>query len=319
MNMKSYPQSKKDSGAFSTKLFSLSQFQCNALCDEGYTVSFFFRHDKAPKIPVKYDSFDLSDTAKRVIWLAERLPNVWTKIYMDNLYNSKKLFSALFEAKCLGHEVTRPSGRGIPDGIKQAVELNVKKAEALKGTTMAAQLAHDKSCPHLLAVCVYDQKPVHVLSMAAECVEWVVKKRKVFHHESNAMKEMKYLRLNIIDEYNSHMNQTDIADQLRGQYRPDAWMRNKKWWWSIFIWALGVAATNGYKIYCTMWDEDKKKGRTDLPKKWSHAEFLEQLVYDMIFPQQTILHRDMLLRNDHELSLSSFGGLGLLQEEDNRE
>ncbi len=54
-------------------------FQCNALCDEGYTVSFFFRHDKAPKIPVKYDSFDLSDTAKRVIWLAERLPNVWTK------------------------------------------------------------------------------------------------------------------------------------------------------------------------------------------------------------------------------------------------
>lgn len=133
------------------------------------------------------------------------------------------------------------------------------------------------------------------------------------------MKEMKYLRLNIIDEYNSHMNQTDIADQLRGQYRPDAWLRNKKWWWSIFIWALGVAATNGYKIYCTMWDEDKKKGRTDLPKKWSHAEFLEQLVYDMIFPKQTILHRDMLLRNDDESSLSSFGGSGSLQEEDNRE
>jgi hypothetical protein len=135
-------------------------FQCDTLCNEGYTFSFFFRHGKAPKIPVKYDTFELSDMVKHVIWLAERLSNVWTKIYMDNLYNSKKLFSASFEAKCLGHGVTCPSGRGIPDGIKQAVELNVKKAEALKGTTTAARLAHDKSCPHLLAVCVYDQKPV---------------------------------------------------------------------------------------------------------------------------------------------------------------
>ncbi len=67
------------------------------------------------------------------------------------------------------------------------------------------------------------------------------------------MKEMKYLCLNVIEEYNSHMNQTDIADQLRGQYLPDAWMCNKKWWWSIFIWALGVTTTNGYKIFCAMY------------------------------------------------------------------
>jgi hypothetical protein len=52
--------------------------------------------------------------------------------------------------------------------------------------------------------------------------------------------------------YNGHMNQTDIADQLRGQYRPDVWMRHRKWWWSIFIWGLGVAATNGYRIYVEM-------------------------------------------------------------------
>ena len=49
------------------------------------------------------------------------------------------------------------------------------------------------------------------------------------------------------------------------------------------------------------------------------AEFLEQLVYNMIFPQQTILHRDMLLRNDDESSLSSFGGSSSLQVEDDRE
>jgi hypothetical protein len=28
----------------------------------------------------------------RVVWLAERLPNHWTRLYMDNLFNSEKLF-----------------------------------------------------------------------------------------------------------------------------------------------------------------------------------------------------------------------------------
>ncbi len=138
-------------------------------------------------------------------------------------------FSALYIAKCLGHGVACPTGRGIPDGIKQAVELNAKKAEALKGRTTAARLGHSTDCPDLLAVCVYDNKPVHVLSMVAESVEWVLKKRKVYHRESNSMKIRGHLWLNLIDDYNGHMNQTDIADQLRGQYRPDVWMRHSKW------------------------------------------------------------------------------------------
>ena len=133
---------------------------------------------------------------------------------MDNLFNSQKLFTALYLAKCLGHGVVHPTGRGIPDGIKQPIELNTKKAEALKGTTMAARLLHMKECLDLLVVCVYDNKPVHLLSMVAESVEWNVKKRKVFHRETNAMKEMGYLRLNVIDDYNLNMNAVDVADQL---------------------------------------------------------------------------------------------------------
>jgi hypothetical protein len=218
-------------------------------------------------------------------------------------------------AKCLAHGVTRLTGRGVPDGIKQAIELNVKKADALKGTTIAARLAHSKACPNLLAVCVYDNKPVHLLSTVAESVEWIVKKRKVFQREANQMKMMGYLRLNVIDDYNSNMNQVDIADQLRGQYRPDRWMRHKKWWWSIFIWGIGVAGVNAYKIYEFMWLEQKAAGRTDLPVKWTHAEFIEQLVYDLIFPKQTSAHRVALQKatDDDEgdssvaESLSSFG------------
>jgi len=64
-----------------------------------------------------------------------------------------------------------PTSRGIPDGIKQPIKLNAKKAKALKGTTMAAQLLHMKECPDLLAVCVYENKPVHLLSMVVESVK----------------------------------------------------------------------------------------------------------------------------------------------------
>jgi hypothetical protein len=205
---------------------------------------------------------------------------------MDNLFNSQRLYSALYLAKCLGQDVCRPTGRGIPNGIKQPIEMNAKKAEALKGRTTAARLIHSKDCPDLLAVCAYDNKPVHVLSMVSESVQWILKKRKVFHRESNAMRMMGYLRLNVIDEYNNFMNQTDVADQLRGQYRPDVWMRHQKWWWSIFIWALGVAGVNAYKIYTAMWEKEKEKKNPDLPLKWSHAEFVEQLIYDFIFPNK---------------------------------
>jgi hypothetical protein len=222
--------------------------------------------------------------------------------------------------------VTRAYGRGFPDQIKQAVEMNAKKAEALKGTTTAARLINSEQSPDLLAICVYDMKPVHLLSMVAESVEWMAKQRKVYDRMSLKMRMMSFMRLNVIDDYNNNMNNVDIADQLRGHHRPDHWMRHKKWWWAIFIWGIGVARVNAYKIYAAMWDEEKKKGRMDLPAKWTAGEFIEQLVYDMMFPNQTLLHRRMLQR-DEDLdessiegrSLSSFGSSTGLQPEDDRE
>ena len=100
---------------------------------------------------------------------------------MDNLFKSQKLFSALHLANCLGHGMCRPTGRGIPDGIKQPIELNEKNAEMLKGMTTAAMLINFSDCPNLLVVCVYDNKPVHLLLMVAESLEWQAKKKKVYH------------------------------------------------------------------------------------------------------------------------------------------
>ena len=96
------------------------------------------------------------------------------------------------------------------------------------------------------------------MSMVVGNVEWVEKKRKVWLAAAGANIMMSHMRLNLIDEYNQYMNSTDIADQLRNTYRPDHWMRNQKWWWAIFIWAMGVARVNAYKIYVEMFDDAKR-------------------------------------------------------------
>jgi hypothetical protein len=92
-------------------------FQCNALCDRGYTYSFWFRHGPPPTLGPEFKDLELSPTACQVIWLAQRLPNKWTRIYMDNLFNSVKLFEGLYRAKALAHGVVRTNGRGLPLAI----------------------------------------------------------------------------------------------------------------------------------------------------------------------------------------------------------
>jgi hypothetical protein len=102
--------------------------------------------------------------------------------------------------------------------------------------------------------------------------------------------------LNFIEKYNINMNSVDVADQLQNQYQPDHWMRNCKWWWSFFIWGLGVATTNAYKMYCSMYDEEKarwaqrRRNSGGMPKKWSHLEFQVELIYYLLYPGQTDTH-----------------------------
>jgi hypothetical protein len=274
-------------------------FQCDAVCDNGYTFAFYFRHGDAPPLPKVFKEKipDLSPTAMRVVWLALRLPNEWSRIYMDNLFNSRKLFTALYMAKALAHGVVRTTGRGLPPSVRQLEEKNVKEAMKLRGRTAAARLVNSTDCPDLFAVSVYDTKPVHMLSTVEESMYWVLKKRKVWSAVHREIREIGFLRLNFIDNYNNNMNSTDIADQLRGSYRPDRWMRQRKWWWAFFIWGVGVASVNAFKMYDSMYEEEKEKrgerrstSGVGMPKKWTHLEFMVELVYDLIFPGRTCAH-----------------------------
>jgi hypothetical protein len=108
----------------------------------------------------------------------------------------------------------------------------------------------------------------------------------------------------MIHDYNHHMNSVDMSDQLRTNYRPDMW-RNRKWWWSIWIWALGVAGTNAYKIYEAIYDEEEKKDEEVLPPRWTHLRLLEELVSDLIFPEETAKHLATLTMMDDTTFASS--------------
>lgn len=160
------------------------------------------------------------------------------------------------------HGVTHKSGRGLPSCVLQEEIKNQKEAEKVRGLTKAAVLQGDAACPNLVAFSVYDTKPVHFLSMSCTELKWVEKEKVVFDKKEEKRVKMRFLRCSINDDYNNGMNGVDIADQLRGSYRIDRWMRKRKWWWSIWMWGVQVLLVNAYVLYKTahlyMWKKNKK-------------------------------------------------------------
>ena len=66
------------------------------------------------------------------------------------------------------HGVAQKSGRGLPSSIIQDEVQNCAEQDKVRGTVLAAELRGDDACPSLLAVSVYDTKPVHFLTMCAK-------------------------------------------------------------------------------------------------------------------------------------------------------
>ena len=52
------------------------------------------------------------------------------------------------------------------------------------------------------------------------------------------------------------MGNVDLADQLRGVYRLDRWVRNPKWWWSMLFFSTGVLLRNDYHFYLRVNKDD---------------------------------------------------------------
>jgi len=136
-------------------------------------------------------------------------------------------------------------------------------------------LKGDPTCPDLVASSVYDTKLVHFLSMVCKALTWIVKDRKVYNVDKGRVESTRFLRMNTIDTYNNTMGSIDISDQLRNTYRFDHWLRNRKWWWSIF-WAFGVMLVNAYVLYVSLNLKAGKKKKDLL----SHHDFRTAISID---------------------------------------
>jgi hypothetical protein len=98
----------------------------------------------------------------------------------------------------------------MPPSIIQREEKNKNEAEWLRGTTKAGWLANSTTCLDLLAVSVYDTKPVHLLSMVGADCKCRTLEKKVWSTHENWKIFLKYLCLNMTNDYNNNMNSVDI-------------------------------------------------------------------------------------------------------------
>jgi len=149
-------------------------FLADAISQDGYTNSFFFWNMPAPK---KYLDQKLSPLYSRCLFLFEQFKEKQHMGGVDNLYTSAKFLSEAYKGKnkvmLLG--ITRKSCHGVPKSILQEEIKNVKWQMRVRGTTMAAVLEGNSECPNLVALSVYDMKPVHFLCMACTGLKWIEK------------------------------------------------------------------------------------------------------------------------------------------------
>ena len=159
-------------------------FLVDALSADGYTFTWYFRHQQAPP---QWIEKGLSPLHSRVMSRFQQLPEN-TKNYkcgMDNLFISAKFAKICLlhtGRRVMIHGVCRQS-RGIPKCIHQEVVTHKDDLLRAKGTVRAARLVGDSSCNGLVALSFYDSKPVYFISNACENIKWIMKKRKLWHKE----------------------------------------------------------------------------------------------------------------------------------------
>jgi hypothetical protein len=175
------------------------------------------------------------------------------QVRFDNIYMSAKFCLGLFPhpKKVVVEGVCRTGARGFTALIVQHEVTEGANINAVKGTVKVALLG---GCPGLatsplVAVPVYNTKPVHFLSMCCTGISWIEKTRDTWDDASRMMRKGTFLCLGVNDSYNDNMINVDIADQLRGSYCPDRWMRKMKWWWAMFFWGHGTLLVNVYVSY----------------------------------------------------------------------
>lgn len=212
--------------------------QADCIADDGFTYDFYFRNEPVPK---KWTDKGSSPMHGRLLHMFDGFVDSGHRVKMDNLFVSVNLAREAFtlKSRVLIHGVIRKSGRGVDP--KVIIEpLTGKAEERARGTLKASVLTGDSKSMNLVVTCCYDQKPFYMLSHSTKRVGWVETEKKVYSSLLKRNVPFKFLRFNLSDEYNYEMNDNDIADQLRLQYRMQRLQRNQKWWWALWLWGVEV-------------------------------------------------------------------------------
>ena len=248
-------------------------FQCDSICNDGYTYSFYFRHQPPPE---KYIKQGLSPLHSRVLFLYDQLKSKHHCLWMDNLYMSAQFAKRSINSKnkVKVHGVARNHMKGVPKIIQQQEMQNETQALSVKGTVKVAVLKNDPDMKDLVAISYYDSKPVYFLTTVLKNVTWATLTKKVYNPQTSKMYHMKFLRPNFADDYNQDMDHVDITDHLAKSYQLGRGLLNRKWWWPIFLWALERSFLNAYVLY-SRWHKQRKfafkshyKFREDIALAW---------------------------------------------------
>ena len=247
----------------------------DAICTsvEGALVTFDFRKDSVQMLRRKYPAVyaaakELSPLHLRCLGLLTRpcIKGKWRTIWMDNLFPSLRFFyyaHTLAQTHMCG---LFRANRGFPACAWQKVEKNPTVAAAKKGTVLKASILNGNF--GALAISVYDNKPVHIMTTKERDSPMVERERRWFENGRESLR--KYQRLLLIHLYNQYMDGVDLQDQLRWYYRFDGkkmW-RSRKWTWSMFMWVLSTAVVQGYICHLML----VRKARVAFDKRWGAWE-----------------------------------------------
>ena len=220
----------------------------------GALFTFTFRKDPVEKLrrdnpEIAAAAPELSPLHLRCLGLFSRLcvRGKWRTAWMDNLFPSLRF--AWYTHKMFQVHITGLSrhNRGFPLCAWQSVIKNLRLAAAAKGTVKSASLMCGSF--GIMAISIYDNKPVHVFSTSHKDPGFVDKERKWFQNGRCTMR--KYQRLIIVDLYNILMGGVDLLDRFSWYYKCDGkhvWHASK-WTISVYRWIINTCVVQGYISY----------------------------------------------------------------------
>ena len=167
-------------------------FIIDALCDDGFTLTFYFQNMPAPR---KWTRLGFSPTHSHILFMIESINAKNFTCGLDNLFISAKFCRAAMSEipqQVMTHGVCRPSSRGLPESVIMHDEKSEKAKLEARGTVKAAVLKDDTKIKDMVAFSVYDTKPVHFISTAATSLTWMKEKKKVYDVTLNEMIEIEF-------------------------------------------------------------------------------------------------------------------------------